>query len=94
MPSGIQVFNADGTLQFDTSNRLYRILTIQYTGTSNGSVNVSGLSSQGTAQVDVLPTGTTGVLPSVNVSGDVVSWGFGGAPIGSRRDSYLTIGAY
>ncbi|MEG3791070.1 hypothetical protein V1318_13150 [Lysobacter sp. CCNWLW3] len=94
MPSGIQVFNEDGTLQFDTSNRLYRMLTIQYTGTSNGSVNVSGLSSQGTAQVDVLPTGTTGVSPSVNVSGDVVSWDFGGTPTDSRRDSYLSIGVF
>lgn len=85
MPAGFQVFNADGSLQFDTSNRLFRSFITIVTGTSNGSQNVPGLSAAGTPVVIVLGAGTaTQTRPKVSVSGDTVSWTFsGGSPASS-----------
>lgn len=94
MPQGLEVYNPDGSLQFSTVNRVYRMIAAQVTGTADGSVNVPGLSAQGTPVVAVTPTATGNVPPSASVSGDTVSWTFSGTPVPNRRDSSLFIGVY
>lgn len=84
MAHGLQVFNADGTLQFDTTNRLMRTLTSVVTGTSNGSATFSG-ADQGTATAIVRsPAAGMSVAPSVSVSGNTVSWSYGSVPTAYR----------
>lgn len=92
MAQGIQVFNADGSLQFDTGNRLFRILTVADAGaTDTGSVNVN---PQGSVEVVALPKDSNANLPppTITVSGGTVSWDYGGA--GTRRPFELTIVEY
>lgn len=81
MPAGIEVYNADGTLQFDITNRLFRTLSFQ-TGTgSAGSVTIPGASTQGTIRVAATLTdaGDDAAPPPVTISGNTVSWGAGAA---------------
>lgn len=76
MPQGLQVFNADGSLQFDLTNRLMRTLVGITTGTSNGSLGVPAL-VQGTALIAMDVSGTNADPPTVTVAGTTVSWDFG-----------------
>lgn len=81
MAQGLEVYNADGSLQFDIGNRLFRSLTIQTTAGTAGSVTITGASTQGTITVTAVMTDSSddaiGLAPSV--SGDTVSWGAGAA---------------
>lgn len=81
MGVGIEVYNADGSLQFDLGSRLFRTLTVQTAAGSAGSVTITGASSQGTIRVEsvLTDTGDDARPPAVSVSGDTVSWGAGGA---------------
>lgn len=76
MPQGLQVFNADGSLQFDLTSRLMRTLVGITTGTSNGSLGVPAL-VQGTALIAMDVSGTNADPPTVTVAGTTVSWDFG-----------------
>ncbi|UNK43459.1 hypothetical protein MNO14_05075 [Luteimonas sp. S4-F44] len=88
MPSGICVWNADGTLQFDSSKRLFRLLTAADIGdTSSGSYTVSGV--QGTLKVVAIPTEETGTAPVVTVSGNNVSWNYGAG--GRQRQNLIMV---
>lgn len=41
MPAGIEIYNADGSLQFDITNRLLRVLVTDFTTTTSaGSTSV------------------------------------------------------
>lgn len=81
MPSGIEVYNADGTLQFDAGIRLLRTLSVQTAGTY-GSVTIPGASSQGTVVASVvLQNESDDAPPMATVSGDTVSWGLGPSSI-------------
>lgn len=42
---GLEVYNADGTLNFTTADRLTRILLVFSTGSSSGSVSVPGMNT-------------------------------------------------
>lgn len=81
MAAGFQVFNADGSLQFDLGTRLFRTLTVETTAGSAGSVTIPGASSQGTIRAVGMLTdaGDDAPPPSISISGDTVSWGAGGA---------------
>lgn len=81
MGVGIEVYNADGSLQFDLGSRLFRSLTVQTSGGAAGSVTIPGASSQGTIRAVGVLTGTADDdrPPAISVSGDTVSWGVGGA---------------
>jgi hypothetical protein len=84
MPAGIRVWNANGTLQFDTTNRLFRMLTVQLVGSANGSVSVSTIAG-GTVVAEMQATGESGkVPPTVTVSGKTVSWDYGSTAAASR----------
>lgn len=91
----IQIFNADGTLQFDTSNRLLRLASTVQTGTSNGSASVSALSQGAGVAVAGQTTGGGlggGVQPDVSVSGNTVSWSWdAGTDPGDRLNTELNI---
>ncbi len=75
MTSGVKVWNEDGSLQFDSSSRLFLTLDEFDTGTAGGSRTFSnpGLGIVTTSQND---GGTEGVStpPTVTVSGNTVSW--------------------
>lgn len=89
MAIGLKIYNADGSLQFDMGNRLFRLLTVQDIGSTNsGSVTVN---PQGTLDVIALPknASTTSGEPTVTISGGTVSWNYGGAP--TRRPYELTL---
>jgi hypothetical protein len=75
MADGIKVYNEDGSLQFDTTSRLFRTLTISDTSTA-GSVTIPGASSQGTVLASVTPINDSDTAgpPNATVSGDTVSW--------------------
>lgn len=77
MGSGIQVFNADGSLQFDSNNHLMLTLAAFDTGIGSGSLNFTlpGAGSIITAQID--PAGPTATPHTVSVSGNTVSWSGG-----------------
>lgn len=81
MPQGIEVYNADGSLQFDIGSRLFRTLSFQTTTGAAGSVTISGATSQGTIRAGAVLTDASdeAVPPAVSVSGNTVSWGAGGA---------------
>lgn len=93
MGHGIQVFNPDGSLQFDVANRLYRRLTFVNTGTNDGAIAVSA-ATQGTVVAAEVTEASAGVTPRVTSSGTTVSWSFGGAPTSDRRAVTLAVGVY
>lgn len=91
MPAGIQIWNADGTLQFDTTNRLFRVLTTaDIGGADSGSATVSNV--QGTLAVVAVPSGAGTVPPTVTVSGNRVNWNYGGQA--SRQATHLVFMEY
>ena len=92
MAHGFQVFNADGSLQFDTSNRLFRTLTSVTTGTSNGSVAIPA-NPGGQVVAVVTPSSDTGQAARPTVSGASVVWDFD-APPGQRSNGTLSLVAF
>lgn len=92
MAFGFQVFNADGSLQFDLSNRLFRTLTSVQTGTSGGSVTIPP-DHGGTVVAVVTPSSNAGQAAKATVAGGSVSWDFT-APQGNRTDGTLTLVAF
>lgn len=81
MPAGIRVRNADGSLQFDSSNRLFRVLTLVDTQGVNGSVSVANV---GTIAPVVQQKDADKKAPTVSVSGTTVSWTY---PAGGVNDA-------
>ena len=77
MPSGLQVFNQDGSLQFDSSSRLFRVLTVADIGANNvGTVTVPNV--QGTLRVVAQAASDTGEAPAITVSGNSMSYDYRG----------------
>ena len=89
MGQGIEIFNPDGSRQFSIGDRVVRMLRVQSTGTSNGSVSVAAAASKGTLVPVVAPKTTTGIPPTAAVSGGTLSWDFGSTPAGSRADATI-----
>lgn len=89
----LEIYNANGTLQFNLDNRLLRILTRINSGTSDGSATVAGVN-----QGDVVGVGVTvpegGVTPVLTQTGTGVSWSFGGAPTAERKAIDIDIMVY
>lgn len=83
MAFGFQVFDPQGRLIVDITDRLTRIIGQVYTGDQPGSIQVPGWASYGTPWVFVLQrpnasftplNGTRFVRPTI--SGDTLSWDF------------------
>ena len=92
MAHGFQVFNANGSLQFDTSNRLFRSLTSTTTGTLNGSMVIPA-NPGGQVVAVVTPSSQTGQAARPTVSGNNVTWNFN-APPDQRANGMLSLVVY
>lgn len=78
MATGIKIYNPDGSLQFDCTNRLFRTLVVQETGGAAGSATVQGANGQGSVvAAATLVSESDDGLPAVSVAGNTVSWGNG-----------------
>ena len=84
MAHGLQIFNADGSLQFDATNRLMRTLTSVVTGTEDGSATFGGAGQGAATAIIRSPAAGMSVAPRVSVSGDTLSWTYGGVPSAYR----------
>lgn len=69
------VYNADGSLQFDTSDRLGRPVVMFVTTAGNGSRTFAGISAAGTL-IPMMVGAVNSSQPTVTISGDTVSWSF------------------
>ncbi|CAG9184322.1 hypothetical protein CURE108131_25185 [Cupriavidus respiraculi] len=86
----LEAFNADGSLNFGSGDRLGRVVGTQWTGTSDGSINVPAF-AQGTGFAIAMPAAGSGVfVPRISVSGTTLSWTFD-SPI-YRAPSYIFYG--
>lgn len=78
MPQGLQVWNADGSLQIDTNTNLGRFLGTVETGGVNGSLDVPGF-AQGTPWFLVMLLGVASYntfVPQVTIAGNTISWNY------------------
>ena len=95
MPAGFEVYNADGTLQFDVTNRLFRTLSVVAAGTTDGSYTIpAGIVGTVAATVSDASTGSRGLSPTVSIGGGAVTWSFTGIPTDDRANTVLTIEVY
>lgn len=94
MASGLRTRNPDGSIQLDTTTRMYRVLTVELAGGNDGSYTSAELAT-GDPIVGVDGTEDDKIVPSVSVSGNTVSWSYGGAPSGNRdTGSHVTIAVF
>ena len=91
MANGIKVFNADGSLQFDLTNRLFRTLKTANVGTTDGSTTFTKDPADTAiiARVD-----TDGIPPQLTVGSSSVSWAYGDVPAATRGSGKLSVLAY
>ena len=85
---GIRTYTPAGALAFDSTQRLGRVLGIITTGVSNGSYLYAGAVSGQfmAALLDASPG-----APGISVSGQSVSWVFGGSQWGPPRSSTVVL---
>lgn len=83
MTAGLQIFNADGSLQMDIGSRTLRLITALDVSTATGSTTQPNLST-GVALVGVIPVDYMKKTPTITRSGNTVSWDFTGIPVGER----------
>lgn len=92
MTAGFRVYNADGSIAFDTGNRVFRLLTVADANAVNGSVSVDSNGGEIVA-VAIPNTFADKETPSVSVSGGTVSWSYSSSPA-NRESSQVIIMAY
>ncbi len=95
MPSGMQVFNADGSLAMDTNDSITRILgTVQTTRNVNGSLTADF--DQGRPFFMMLSRGASGftIMPDVAINGRVLSWSYSGKNGSATSDVFIVYGLY
>ena len=86
MPAGIQIFNADGSLQFDIGSRAFRVVTVADVGAAS-SGTVSADLSQGTVIVGMIKADGK-KAPTVTTSPTGASWNYGAIPTGERDTGF------
>lgn len=80
MGIGLEVFNANGTLQFDTSAKVTRLVSPFNTGTVDGSIAIPG-NVTANAVTPVITSATLGrATPAIGRSGNNIVWSFGSIP--------------
>lgn len=92
MTAGFRVYNSDGTVAFDTGNRVFRLLTVADANAINGSVSVDSNGGEIIA-VSVPNTYADRESPNISVSGGTVSWSYS-APSSNREPSRVIVMAY
>lgn len=86
MGIGIEVFNSNGTLQFDTSAKVARLVSPFNTGTVDGSVAIPS-NVTANAVTPVITFATLGrATPAISRSGNNIVWTFGSIPAIYRAD--------
>lgn len=83
MAQGLQIFDASGNIVLDVTDRVFRVLSINAVGATDGSVTVPEL-TQGTPIVAITGSGGAGRAPQATVTGTTVSWSYGDIPTGQR----------
>ncbi len=93
MPSGIQIFNPDGTLQFDITGRAFRVVTVADIGAANsgtvpadltGGQIIVGMQIADNRRAPTVTTGPTGA-----------TWNYGSIPVGERDTNFrLTLAVF
>lgn len=91
MAQGLRVWNADGTLQFDSGNRLLRTLT-SIDVSNDGNYTMPDLPVTGVVVGVDSAAPADAQIPTVSVSGKTISWTYNGAS--KRAASKLNIMAY
>ena len=84
MPSGLQVWDANGRVLFDSNSNTTKIVGSVNTGTSGGSITVPEFTlGQGWAAVNKINTDTSnfddlmlGNFPAIEINGNTLSWSF------------------
>lgn len=90
---GIEVFNADGTIQFSTANRLARVIATFNTSGNTGTIAVPGMDTgEPFAVASIAATSNTqfNTFPctvTINKAGGTVSWSISGF----QRPSTITV---
>jgi hypothetical protein len=74
-----EIYDAAGNLQIDLGSRVFRVLTVADTGTSNGSKQITAPIS-GSLAILHNAVGGGAYLPNASVSGSTLSWTFPGSP--------------
>lgn len=83
MATGLQVFNADGSLAMNTSDRIAKVLGSVSVG-ANGSLYVPLLTGNTPfffVYANQAPSTVTGGLPNVSFSGGTISWNYPGGAL-------------
>lgn len=93
MAQGIEVFNADGSLQFSTASRLLRTLLDIDTGTANGSATVQ-MAGAGSIVLAQEAASDIKQPPTVSQSGNTVSWDFSATAVVDRQSAKIKVYAF
>ena len=91
MPQGIEVYNANGSLQFGMDHRVFKVYTVSIAvgTTSSGSAAFPTLNGTNNYVVrDVLANEDTYIRPTVTKGASSVSWDYGSTAVGSRDPNY------
>lgn len=86
MTAGIQVFNADGSLQFDLSSRAYRVVTVADIGAAQAGSATVDLSSGSIVLGMVIADGKK--APTITASSSGYAWDYGAIPSGDRDTNF------
>lgn len=95
MPTGIQVFLANGRAILDTNDSITRIVgTVSVGRGSSGGVTLPA--SQGRPFWNVLSRGATGytALPNVFMQGNTLFWNYDGVNLNYAADVFIIYGLY
>ena len=89
MSAGLIVWNADGTIQFDTSNVLARYLFGFTTGIVDGSIPIGNI--DGDAQPLIMSATFSRATPTIYISGGNVVWSFSSIPSQYRANCEVIV---
>lgn len=93
MPAGIQIFDENGNLIFDLANNTSYILGTANTGTQDGSISNSKITTR--TWVIILSCPANGQIPYFTVTSGKISWQFlGGTRAPSPKNISFMYGAY
>ena len=92
MASGIEIRDpTTGQLVFDITDRVFRILLAGETGTSNGSIPVSGNWSTYAVRAGIGPGFAS---PNVTRTGNTIAWDWGDVPQNERSSALIYLMTY
>ncbi|MDR2092267.1 MAG: hypothetical protein LBP58_02970 [Azoarcus sp.] len=78
MAYGLRIWDANGNVTLDVTDRLARYIGSVYTGTSDGSIVVPGMGGNIFYSISFSSSSMAQfyTLPVVSISGDVINWVF------------------